>query len=241
MHRELRAADVLVVGVDRLERHVAEERVVDPRLDPLHEILRVEISVHLGLVLPDKRDHLVLLATHRLRLDGRFVRRRGAEEAVRQHHDLELLRPGSGRVDHDNLALRLLADDRLLPPAMRRVFALDADPVDPRRTFLEVDGARIALVDELRPRRVRIRRLTEREIEAGRRILHCLERVDAERFRRAADDRRGVLRRRSGRRQRQPDDQPESRTTVPHHRPPPFGPAFARPDAGELRRGRRAL
>src|SRR6185436_17234166 len=105
------------------------------------------------------------------------------------------------------------------------------------RALLEVDGARVALVDELRPRRARIRRLAEGEIEAGCRILHRLERVDAERFRRAADDRRGILRRRSGRRQRQSDDQPESRTTVPHHRPPPFPPSLwwnAHASAGKL-------
>ena len=87
---------------------------------------------------------------------------------------------------------------------------------------VEVDRARVGLVDELRPRRTRIRRLAEREIESGRRILDGLEGVDPQRLRRVADDCRGVLRRRSRRRQSHERDQTESRTTVADHPSPPF-------------------
>src|SRR5262249_23180114 len=195
MHRALPSADVLVVGVERLEGQVAEERVVDPRLDALDQTLVVDVAVHLGLVVTGEADDVVLLAANRLGFDGRALRRGGAQESVRHHHDLELLRPRRLGVDDDRLVHRLLADDRLLAAAVRRILALRPHALDARRAAVEVDRPRVALVDELRPRRAGIRRLAEREVEPGCRELHCLERAHAHRLGRVRDHRAGVLRR----------------------------------------------
>src|SRR5262245_19471964 len=62
VHRKLRAADILVVAVCGLERHVAEERVVDQRLDPLDLMLSVDVAADLGLVVAREADHAVALA-----------------------------------------------------------------------------------------------------------------------------------------------------------------------------------
>ena len=181
VHRELRAADVLVVGVDRLERHVAVERVVDPRLDAIDEVAIADVAVDLRLVVSDEAHDLVFLSANRLRFDRRAAPRGRAQEAVRQQDDLELLHPRRVGADDDRLVHRLVADDRLLAAAVRRVLPLRAHALDARRRRLEVDRARVALVDELGPRRARVRRLAEREVVAGRRVLHRLERVDAHR------------------------------------------------------------
>jgi len=116
---------------------------------------------------------------------------------VRHHDDLELLHPRRLGVDDDRLVDRLLADDRLLTAAVRRVLALRADALDFRRRRLEVDRPRVALVDELRPWRTRVRCLAEREVVAGGRVLHRLERVDAERAGGVGHHRLRILRRRT--------------------------------------------
>src|SRR4029079_19561446 len=125
----------------------------------------------------------------RLRRHRRIARGSRAQEAVRHHPDLELLRPRGIGVDDDGLVLRLLPDDRLLSATPRRGFALNADPIDARRRLLEIDRTRVALVRESRPLRTWIRRLTEHEIGPGGGVLNGLQTVDAHGFRRSGDDR----------------------------------------------------
>ena len=93
----------------------------------------------LALLSPTKRHDVVFLAADRLGFDGGVSRRGRPEEAVRHHPDLELLRPRRVGADDDRLVLRLLADDRLLAAAARRVLALHAHAIDARGRRLEID------------------------------------------------------------------------------------------------------
>ena len=103
--------------------------MIDPRLHALDDVLRVDVAIDLGLVVAGEADDGELLAVHGLRFRGRIPRRRGAQKSLRQHPDLELLRPRRVGGDHDRLNLRLLADDRLLAAAARRVLTLHANAI----------------------------------------------------------------------------------------------------------------
>ena len=118
----------------------------------------------LALFCPLKVTTEYLLPADRLRAHRGVVRRRGLEEAVRRHPDLELLRPRRVGADDDGLGLRLLASDRLLASAARRLLALQPDAVHTRGRHLEVDHALVGRVDEPRPRRARVVGLTEGEV-----------------------------------------------------------------------------
>src|SRR5687768_9310773 len=128
-HRELRAAGVFVIAVDGLEWHVAEELVVDPGLDTLNEVLLVDVTVDLRLVVADEGHDVVFLSTDLPGFDSGVPARRRSEKPVRHHPDFKLLRPRRVLVDDDGLGLRLFTDDRLLTAAARRVFSLHAHAV----------------------------------------------------------------------------------------------------------------
>src|SRR6185436_16689904 len=157
------------------------ERIVDPGLDLLDHVLRVDIAVHLGLVLPGETDDRLLLFADGLHAHRRVVRRRGFEEAVRRHPDLELLHPRRVGADDDRLGLRLLAADWLLAAAARRGLALDSDAVHTRRGDLEIDHSFVAWVDESRPCRARAVGLAEHEVVAVARVLDRTQAVGAHR------------------------------------------------------------
>ena len=127
VHRELdTAADILVVAVDRLERHVAEHRMIDRRLDAGDQVAFVDERPDGRLVVTDERDHRLLSAF--FAIDGRVASRRRTDEAVRHHPDFELLHPW--RIGVHDVGLRLLADDRLLAAAAGRILALHPHAID---------------------------------------------------------------------------------------------------------------
>ena len=102
--REHHATEVLVVAVDELVIQVADDRIGEPRLDPLDQVLAVDRALH--PVFPERHERdgddaaLVLLVP----LDGDRVgarRQRRLEAAVRREPDLELPLLGQRRLRHD--------------------------------------------------------------------------------------------------------------------------------------------
>src|SRR5882762_5463400 len=76
----------------------------------------------------------------------------------------------------------------------RWILALQANAINARSGCLEVDGARVALLDELGPRRARVGRLTERKVKTCCGILHALHHVSTDCVARLGNDRLRVLR-----------------------------------------------
>ena len=192
-HREFHAGNVPVVRVECLDEHVAEIGVVDPGLDPLDEVLVVDIPVDLRLVLAREADDVHSPAAGRLRSHRRVVGGRRFQEPVGRHQDFELLRPRRVGTNDDGLVLRLFTAHRLLAAAAWRILALHPDPVRPRCRDAEVDGARVALDDEFRPGRIWRVRLPQRKVVTGTRVLDRVQHVGTHRLGRAGNDRACVL------------------------------------------------
>ena len=87
--RELHAAEVAVVGVGRLDRHVAQRRLRRPRLDLLDEMLRVDVAVDLVLVPRHERDDGQRPPAGARRRHRRLRRQRGPDESLRRQRNGE--------------------------------------------------------------------------------------------------------------------------------------------------------
>ncbi len=129
LRREFHPAEVFVAGVGRVEEHIAEHRIVDPRFNPFDHVLIVDVAVDLRLVLAGECEDGILLSANGLRRDCGVVSTSCSKKTIRRHRNFQLLDPGRIRGDDDRLALLLFTDDRLLASSTRRILALHADAI----------------------------------------------------------------------------------------------------------------
>ena len=239
-HRELHAAEVLVLRVAHLVVHVAVDGIREPRADQLDEIAGRR-SCPLILYLPRKvKDTIVthrpncerpkseaptMLQLDRLRVGGR---ERRLQEPVRRDRELELPELVErhaveirARERHGHAVLHVpgvgAADDgrdALLGhrhPAERREVALPPRVVLARPLGVEVDGARVVGDLELRPVALDGVLLADQRRRAGGRNLDGLQVLAAHRLERGQQGRTRVNLLSEGGPGRQPEQRHENR------------------------------
>ena len=201
LHRELHAAEVLVVGVVDLDPHVAEHGVRDDGHHFLDEVLAVDGGPDPEPPGSGERE--------RVPLNGGVAGHRQLDDTVRRGPQLELpieqgdRRRGRGVADHvpgevaarhENLALFAAGRDAAAPPPR-----CGSSPVRPHQLVLDrgrlvAHRAREALDDEPGPRHLRRVVLPHLEVHAAARVLDGLDRARAHRLRDAVEGRASVLR-----------------------------------------------
>ena len=193
--RHHHAADIAVVGVDELDIEVADDRVGNPGLHALNQVLGVDRAVHAILPADQVRHHghapAILVARETV---GSARRKRAFQEAVRRQVDLEPPQLGLFRL-RNGLSLRVhrpgvvaadQIDDLLIlqegeagAAALERVATLRAGVFLLRRHRLEIDGARVVLEIDARPIDAGVEILADHALPAGAGILDGLHVGDA--------------------------------------------------------------
>src|SRR6516165_138421 len=187
LRRELYTAEILVIGVDGLGRHVAEDRIGVPGLDFLDQVLVVGHRPNLELARHRERDRRRLLAAFLLRLHGGVVLEGGLDQAMRRDPQLMQsiaddrgcridrtlgeLTPGQRAAHRRRQALA--AGDWQPAPARHRI-AFGPDHLIAQRRRLVIDRAGIALQAEARPWLAGSEALAKREEGAAAGILQRL-------------------------------------------------------------------
>src|SRR5437867_6126308 len=220
---EFHAAEILVIRIAQLIKHVAIDRVGDPGVDEFQHVLVIEGSVDPVLSHCRERDERRLAiscnTTWRCRQHdrdgGRVLRcHRGLQEPVRRQQDVELPVLGDGKpgeilarlrdrilpvhvpgiIPADDEVLLLLALQRGATTTARRIVSLPAGEFFPRVTGIVVDGARVAGYLETRPIVLGTEALTNGSIPAGSGILNSSHIVRTHRFHRGLQYAASVLR-----------------------------------------------
>ena len=178
---KLHAAEILIAAVVGLHQRVAEHRRINPGLDAVEHVLRVDVTVHFRFVGRSERHDRVFLPAHGSCRDGGAAIRGFPQEAVRRHPQVHLC--GPRRIGAEDDGLRRAGRQPATTAIGRDV---GENPVDTPRGRIVIDGSGVGLFGERRPRSARVHSLSESEFRSRPGVLNRFQIVGAHGFGRVA-------------------------------------------------------